>query len=65
MEMGRWFNISSEGPEKWGIDLATPGLVVHCVIDMIKSEYEWRKKKKRHLQGIRDDLEIIMFSHQS
>ena len=27
-----WFNVSSEGTEKRGIDLATPGLVVQHVV---------------------------------
>ena len=26
-EMGPQFKVSSERPEKWGIDLATPGLI--------------------------------------
>ena len=30
--MEPWFKVSSEGPEKWGISLAIPGLVVQCVI---------------------------------
>ena len=32
METGPWFKVSSERPEKRGIDLATPGLVVWSVI---------------------------------
>ena len=31
-ETGPRFKVSSERPEKQGIDLATPGLVVQCVI---------------------------------
>ena len=31
-ETGPRFKVSSERPEKWGIDLATPGLVVQSVI---------------------------------
>ena len=32
MEMGLWFKVSSEIPEKQGINLATPGFAIQCVI---------------------------------
>ena len=42
-ETGPWFKVSSERPEKRGIDLATPGLVVQRVINPGVA-----KKKKVH-----------------
>ena len=47
-ETAPWFKVSSERPEKWGIDLAIPGQVVQCVIHYITAAPTFQGKQLYH-----------------